>query len=129
MSIQQSSQPQRQTDLIKTVLETLTNWDVKPQDQITLLGLPKDTKPRTLGRFRVGALLPQADDFLQRAHYILSIQNAVNSIFPHNAAAANYWVTTPNGYFGGKSPLEAMLNNDIEGMKYVVDHLNGVDGW
>jgi hypothetical protein len=120
---------QNHKDLGLTLLRVLSDWGVEPEHQVILLGLPEGTKPRALQRYRSGEPLPSADDFTQRAHYILAIQNAVDSMYPHNAAAANYWVTTPTYFFGNRSPLEVMLHHGLEGMQRVINHLNGIDDW
>jgi hypothetical protein len=119
----------QQKDIMKTLLNLFDNWGLEAKAQIALLGLPEDTKPRTLSRYRAGMAVPEGNQFLQRAHYLLSISNAVDSIFPHNATAANFWVTTPSEYFGNKSPLDVMLLNGVEGMKYLLNLLNGQDEW
>lgn len=120
---------QRRSDLAKQLLLVLNEWGIEPEHQIILLGLPDDTRPRTLNRYRTGTPFPEDESFLQRAHYILSIKNAVDSIYPHNEKAASYWVTTSNWFFNDKTPLEIMLAQGIEGMKQVIDHLNGTDQW
>ena len=117
------------TELAIELLKILNEWQVEPAQQIILLGFPADTKPRLLNRLKMGQMLPVDKNFLSRAHYLLAIYNAVQSVYPHNASAANYWVTTPSYYFGNKTPLETMLNNGVEGMKYVLSHLNGTDDW
>ncbi|MGD8939075.1 MAG: hypothetical protein PVJ72_06830, partial [Gammaproteobacteria bacterium] len=123
------SEHEQQIDLTKTLLSVFNNWNIDPRDQIALLGLPEDTKPRMLNRFRAGMDIPNNPQFLQRAHYILSISNAVDSLFPHNATAANYWVTTHSESFAKKSPLDIMLIHGVEGMEYILNLLNGEDEW
>jgi len=120
---------EQQKDLTKTLLSVFSNWNIEDRDQIALLGLPQNTKPRMLNRFRAGMDLPNNHEFLQRAHYILSISNAIDSLFPHNSTAANYWITTHSENFANKSPLEIMLIHGVEGMEYILNLLNGKDEW
>ena len=117
---------QNQVDLVRTVIQILSDWDVTGDQQVILIGLPKGPRPRELTRFRMGMPFSDENDFLQRAHYILSIKNAVDSIHPFNATAANYWVTTGNMFFAQKTPLDIMLAEGLSGMKRVLDHLDGV---
>ena len=119
----------QQKDITKTLLSLFNSWDLDAKDQIALLGLPAETKPRTLNQYRAGMAIPEGEQFLPRAHYLLAISNAVDSIFPHNSAAANFWVTTPSEYFGNKTPLDIMLLNGVEGMRYLLNLLNGHDDW
>lgn len=120
---------EKQIDLTKTLLTVFTDWGLGASDQIALLGLPQETKARALGRFRAGMEVPAGAQFLQRAHYILAISNAINSLFPHNITAANYWITTRSENFGNRSPLDVMLTHDLEGMEYILNLLNGENQW
>jgi hypothetical protein len=129
MSSVLDSEIDTQKDLARTLLGVFRNWNLEESDQIALLGLPRDTKPRMLNRYRAGMEIPGSPQFLQRAHFILSICNAVESLFPHNAAAANYWVTTCSYHFGNKSPLEVMIVHGVDGMEYILNLLNGEDQW
>lgn len=118
-----------QKDLTRTLLSVFHNWKLDESAQLALLGLPENTKPRILNRFRAGMDIPDNPQFIQRAHYILSICNAVESLFPHNATAANYWVTTASYHFGNKSPLEVMIVHGLDGMEHILNLLNGNDQW
>ena len=129
MSNLSASEIEQSKDLTRTLLGVFHNWNLDDRDQIALLGLSQDTKPRILNRFRAGMEIPNNEQFLQRAHYILSICNAVESLFPHNTTAANYWITTCSYHFGDKSPLEVMIVHGLEGMEYILNLLNGDDKW
>ncbi|MCG6969431.1 MAG: MbcA/ParS/Xre antitoxin family protein [Gammaproteobacteria bacterium] len=125
----EQSDHEQQIDLTKTLLTVFNDWKLDAHDQIALLGLPQDTKPRTLNRYRAGMEVPANPQFLQRAHFILSISNAIDSLYPHNATAANYWITTHSESFGNKSPLDIMLIHGLDGMEYILNLLNGEDSW
>ena len=120
---------QRRIDLTRTALEILDEWGIKPDHQVVLLGLPQDTRPRALAKYRKGSALPDEEGILLRIHYLLGIHKAVCSLFPHNHMVGQYWITTPTRSFGGKSPLYIMLRNGISGMQRVQDHLNGTADW
>ncbi|MCI0506305.1 MAG: MbcA/ParS/Xre antitoxin family protein [Gammaproteobacteria bacterium] len=129
MTLQQGMDMERRVDLARTLMSVLRNWGLTSEQQINLLGLPEETRFRMLNKFTSGAPYPDDYDSLMRANYLLSIQNAVDSLFPHNAAAANYWMTTPSHYFANHTPLEIMLNEGLEGMLRVLNYLNGVEDW
>lgn len=120
---------QRRVQLAQTVMGVLNGWDVPPDAQCALLGLPEGTKARKLNQFRSGTAFPEDHGMLLRAHYILSIQNAVASMYPHNTEVGNYWVTTPNPFFNERTPLQVMLESGVDGMETVVNHLNGTGDW
>jgi len=120
---------ERRADLARTLLAVLRNWGLSAEQQINLLGLPEGTASRSINKFSYGTPFPDDIESLTRANYLLSIQNAVDSLFPHNTTAANYWMTTPSLNFDNHTPLEIMLNEGVEGMKRVLNYLNGVEDW
>ncbi len=111
------------------VMQVLDAWGVQPEHQMLLLGFPDDTKLRTLNRFRRGMALPKQGETAERVSYLLIIDRAAHSMYPHSAVAANCWVTTANPYFNGRSPLEIMLLSGLAGMRWVVEHLEGSSPW
>ena len=69
--------------------------------------------------------MPNEKDFATRAQYLIMINGAISTLYPHNPDAANYWITTDNYYFEGQTPLDIMLNNGVPGMISILGHLNG----
>lgn len=124
------SEQQDLVELAAVVIRVLDDWGVAPEDQPVLLGLPAGTRGRAMERYRRGMTpLPGDRETLQRISYLLTIERAVQTAFPHNAAMARYWVTTPQALFAGRSPLEIMLAEGVEGIEQVVRHLQCADGW
>ena len=120
---------EQQISLTKTVMQVLANWKVSPEDQVFMLGLDDKVKPRKLNSFRNGMAIPESSSFVERAQLILAIQNAVDSLYPHNGHAANLWITTNNNFFCNKMPLTVMLEEGVEGMQRVYNRLNGYEDW
>jgi len=116
-------------EIARTVLSMFQNWGIDPGDQVKLLGLPSSVRSRVLNKYRNGYPLPDNEDCIMRVACLFAIQNAVSSLFPHNAKAADYWVTTPFDFFVGHTPLQIMLNEGIDGMKRVLNYLNGIQDW
>jgi hypothetical protein len=119
----------RLLELTAVVMRMLDDWGVDPKDQPALLGLPVGTRARVLERFRRGTPFPQDRATLQRISHLLTIERAVRTAFPHNAAMARYWVTTPNLLLSNQTPLQVMLAGGMEGMEQVVAYLNCTESW
>lgn len=116
--------------ITRSVMELLSQWYVEPADQVRLLGLPEDTKPRSLARLRTGTPLPHKEEVLRRAQLLLSIANSLDLAFPHNPALANYWVTTESDLLGGRKPLTIMLEEGVEGIERIARYLdNSFEAW
>jgi hypothetical protein len=116
---------QRRIDLTRTVMRILDDWGIAAEHQVLLLGLPRETRARRLRQFRSDTPFPEEDELLVRVHYLLSIQNAIRTYFPHNAVGSNYWVTTRNIVLGRRTPLEVMIDDGLPGMRRILDILNG----
>jgi hypothetical protein len=115
-------------DFASAAIRVLNEWGVEPQDQVTLLGMPENTRPRALLRHANGTPLPDENNLHLRIKHLLSIEHSLATAFPHNTALANYWVTTANQYFGNRTPLDIMLEHGVDGMETVARFLDNSDG-
>ncbi|MCB1876920.1 MAG: DUF2384 domain-containing protein [Chromatiales bacterium] len=115
--------------MAQMTMDALDHWKVEPGDQLALLGLTGRMKARALVRFRQGDALPDEEDLLTRASHLIRIGEALHTSFPHNAAMAGYWITTPNRNFNNSTPLQVMLNNGIDGIRQVHGALDCTQMW
>ena len=113
--------------LTRKALNVLAGWGVEPIDQCRLLGLPEKDAGRRFRRHRLGAPLPHDPETWQRVALLLSLDNAVNQLFPHSSLSADLWVTTPRAKFGNRTPLDLMLSGGIEGIRRVERTLDNLD--
>jgi uncharacterized protein (DUF2384 family) len=116
--------------LARETMRILDDWHIPPELQVILLGLPENTKPRMLNRYRVGDdVFAEDEETLRRLSCIINISQALNSAFPHNPDMANYWATSPSRFLGDRTPLDIMVSEGLEGMQTMLDHLNGDYSW
>jgi len=115
-------------ELAQAILALFDAWKIDPEQQITLLGLPTDTRPRFLKRYHNGTPFPDEQDLLQRAENFLEIDSALLTTFPHNNNMGKTWLKTPNRRFGNKTPLALMLSG-LEGIVQVKCHLDCTYNW
>ncbi len=120
---------QRRADLANVVMQVLDDWDVANEHRPALLGLPATTRARSMNQFRKGQPFPDDEQVMVHVTTLLSINNAVRSMQPHNPTVGNYWITTPNAFFSDKSPLEIMVLHGLDGMRRVLNQLNGGSPW
>jgi hypothetical protein len=116
-------------ELTGVVLRLLDDWGVEPDDQASLLGLPHKLSVRDFNRHRKGTPFPNDEATLTRISHLLSIERCVRTAFPHSAAMARLWVTTPQARFDNHTPLEVMLADGLHGMATVVSHLQCTEVW
>jgi len=115
--------------LSRSIVELLNQWGVDDADQITLLGLPSDTKPRVLRRYYENTALPNTSDINERLDHLLGIADALRTSNPRNAAAGSIWLHSVNYRFDNRTPLDAMIQDGIGGLLAVRTHLDCAYDW
>lgn len=115
--------------LAQVIMRLLDEWEIESAQRVTLLGFPEDTRPRSLARYRSGDALPEDNDVLLRAQYLLEIHHALSTTFPMVDAMAKYWVTTENQFFNDRTPMAVMLEDGLEGMSRIRNHIDANDSW
>jgi len=120
---------QERMHFAEAVMTVLDDWGVDAQARVALLGLPDDTKPRSLGKFRQGTALPDDDQVMVRIGHLLSINQSLGFTFPHNPAMAKYWISTPNQRFADRTPLAVMLEEGLAGLEAIARHLDNSEDW
>jgi len=116
-------------ELCRLVLGILRDWEVSEADQARLLGL-EDMTARRWRRIRAGQeALPEDETTLVRIHLILSIYRQLRLHYPRSQAAADAYASAPLRSFGGRTPIEVMLEDGERGMRAVLEHLQGSGPW
>lgn len=118
---------EEQVLLTQTVLKILHAWQVSPDDQVRILG--ENIRPRKLAAMRNGTGTLNSNTLEEKAQSILSIQQAVLTLNPHNEYMANLWITTRNRFFGNQTPLHIILTEGDAGMQRILNNLNGYEEW
>lgn len=105
------------TLLTRQVLRQLDIWDLTPEQSMQLLGLGDEIKPRQLQSYRTGTKsLSQAPEHLERMGHILGIGEALRTTYPFSAMMQMKWLNQAHRRFSGKTPLEVMLQEGIDGL-------------
>jgi len=122
-------EPNARAELARVIMQVLDEWEIEPDQKASLLGLPKSTRARALNRYVQGTPLPDDQATDQRLSHLLTIDRALHTVLPHNAAVARFWITIPNPLFRDRTPLEVMLADGVVGMQRIIEHLNGTGEW
>lgn len=115
--------------LSRTIVELLNQWGVDGADQVTLLGLPSDTKPRALRRYHENTALPNSPEINERIDHLLGIADALRTSNPRSASAASIWLHSVNYRFDNRTPLDAMIQDGLGGLLAVRTHLDCAYDW
>ena len=115
--------------LSRTIVELLNQWGVDGADQVTLLGLPSDTKPRVLRRYYENTALPNSPDINERIDHLLGIADALRTSNPCSASAGSIWLHSVNYRFANPTPLDALIHAALGGLLAVRPHLDCAYDW
>lgn len=101
-------------------------WNLDQEAQRTLLGSPSRA---TWHRWRKAPPTDLSRDTLERLSYLLGIWKALKILIP-DATQATAWVRRPNAdpLFGGRPPLERMLQGRLVDLADVRRHLDAARG-
>lgn len=115
--------------LARTVMAVLEDWGLQARDQIRLLALPPDTKPRQLRRYGNDTPLPDEPPVQERVDHLLGIAEALRTSYPHSRQGGAMWLNRVNYRFDDRTPLAAMLEDGIPGILAVRTHLDCAYDW
>lgn len=115
--------------LSRTIVELLDHWGVSGSDQVTLLGLPPDTKARALRRYYENTPLPNSPDINERIDHLLGIADALRTSNPCSRTADVIWLHSINHRFENRMPIDAMIQDGLGGLLAVRTHLDCAYDW
>jgi len=126
----QTLSDQDRLEITRIIMNILDQWRVPLAAQAVLLGMPAGTKPRAMKRYHEGqAALPDQGDTWQRVRQIAGIAEALRTTYPRNPAMGGVWLNRRNHRFDGRSPLQSMLEDGLNGMLAVHMHLDCSYDW
>lgn len=114
--------------LAQLVMNIFEEWQLEPDEQLMLLGMPESTSPRLLSQFRHGKPLPQDDAVINRAKHVLGIQHSLHVVYPRNHNMPLFWLKHRCRALKAP-PLLVMLEEGLPGMSRVWRHLDCTQNW
>jgi len=120
---------EQRVELSRDVVKLLDRWRVEGPDQVTLLGLPAGTTPRTLRRYHDNTPLPNSPEVNERIDHLLGIADALRTSNPCSATADVIWLHSVNHRFDQRTPLDAMIQDGLGGLLAVRIHLDCAYDW
>ena len=120
---------QKRLAFTHVIMDLLDNWRVKAIDQIKILDLPKGTRSRALRRYHEETPLPDSANVMERVEHLLSIAEALRTTYPHNYEMGTYWMNQPHRRFENRTPVNAMIQDGLDGLIAVRIHLDCAYSW
>ncbi len=117
-------------EISNMMMEILVDWGVSNAEQIALLALPADTKPRAMKKYQEGSTpLPDELQVWERIEHFAGINDALRTSYPRNAKMGAIWLHTVNSRFADRTPLACMLEEGLNGVVAVRVHLDCAYDW
>jgi uncharacterized protein (DUF2384 family) len=95
-------------------------WGIDNETARRILGSPPE---RTFFAWKKGNAVRVPEDTLRRIGYVAGIWKAVELLYS-DPRLADGWITRPNAFFGGQSPLERMAAGDVTDLAAVRMYLD-----
>ncbi|MDH5547131.1 MAG: MbcA/ParS/Xre antitoxin family protein [Gammaproteobacteria bacterium] len=116
-------------ELARFIMRLLGSWEIPPEGQIRLLGLPEKTRTRHLSQYRKETPFPEEKHIYERVMHFMGIADALRTSYPHNASMGPIWMNQVHRRFNGRTPVQAMLEDDLHGIIAVRSHLDCAFDW
>ena len=95
-------------------------WGASNDQMQRILGAPST---RTFYQWKSGQVKRAPEDTLRRIGYVAGIFKALQILYS-DPAQADQWVSRPNRYFGGQTPLERMAAGDVTDLAAVRNYVD-----
>lgn len=92
----------------KVFWNLMEHWKIRPKEQALLLGVKFHATK--LKDWQKKKTIPQDPDKFCRVGHLAGIHKNLRILFPYNRQAAYDFMTTPQELFGGKSPLDLVID-------------------
>lgn len=116
-------------ELTHLVIGMLDDWGVTDADKVSLLALPRETRPRAMRRYRADTPLPDDGAVNERIEHLMGIGDALRTSYPRNAAGGRIWMHQSSYRFDDRTPLHAMVEDGLVGIMAVRVHLDCAYDW
>jgi uncharacterized protein (DUF2384 family) len=100
---------ERHSLALEGFFKIMEHWKAGNPTSRRILGNPAE---RTFFEWKGGRAARLSDDTLRRIGYVAGIWKALQIVYSE-PAMADTWVSRPNDFFGGQTPLQRMAAGDV----------------
>ena len=117
-------------ELTRAILDLLEEWELSSEHMVTILGLPEGTGARKLAQYKNDDPLPEDPNVDRYLEHLLGIADALRTMYPTNEAMGARWMRAPCRQFGGRPPLQVMVEGEgVSGLVRVRSQLDCTFAW
>jgi len=110
-------------------MDIMDNWKLSGEQILAVLALPKKVKIRHLGQFRQSHGFPDLPEVNERVSHIFGIANALRTSYPTNPQMGNFWLKQRSSRFQNRSPIQIIIEDDLEGLIRIRKYLDCSYDW
>jgi hypothetical protein len=115
--------------LAQAVMSTLDEWKLDGENILSIMAFPDDIKVRHLSQFRRSRAFPDNPDVNERLRHILGIIDALSTSYPTNPRMSLFWMTRNSKKFQNRTPIQVIIEDDLEGLITIRKHLDCSYDW
>lgn len=129
MTIQNISQDDNNIELTQAVMHALDDWKLDGEHILSVMALPGDIKVRHLAQFRKSRAFPDTPEVNERLRHVLGIIDALSTSYPTNPRMSLFWMTRSSKKFDDRTPIQVIVEDDLEGLITIRKHLDCSYDW
>lgn len=115
--------------LTQAVMHALDDWKLDGEHILSVMALPDDIKVRHLAQFRKSRAFPDIPEVNTRLRHVLGIIDALATSYPTNPRMSLFWMTRSSKKFQDRSPIQVIVEEDLEGLIRIRKHLDCSYDW
>jgi hypothetical protein len=93
------------------------------------MALPNKVKVRHLSQYSNSQAFPDTPEVNERLRHVLGIIDALSTSYPTNPQMSLFWMTRTSKKFKNRSPLQVLIEDDLEGLISIRKHLDCSYDW
>lgn len=123
------SEPDHNIKVTNAVMHILDEWQLDGEHILAIMAFPKNVKVRHLSQYRHDTPFPDTPEVQERLRHILGIIDALSTSYPTNPKMSLFWMTRSSKKFKNRSPIQVMVEDDLEGIIQIRKHLDCSYDW
>ncbi|MGV6851859.1 MAG: hypothetical protein ACWA5R_06735 [bacterium] len=110
-------------------MHVLNEWGMTGHGVLDILAMGDLCKLRHLAAFTKGTPFPEDQNVWRRVDHILSIAEALKTMYPAHPSMGPQWMRQPHKRFRGKVPLQVILDDHSNGLNRIRMELDCTYAW
>ena len=116
-------------EVAQAVMHALDSWKLDGEQILSVMALPAKVKVRHLSQFRKSSAFPDTPEVNERIRHVIGIISALATSYPTNPTMSLFWMTRAGKKFNGRTPIQVIVEDNLEGLITIRKHLDCSYDW